>query len=63
MVIQYLICKVIRGKVTEAVTKDKVACNFYATNVSAFIMIEDSDHPPLLKSFDLSLSRNYEAKM
>ncbi|ACC85470.1 hypothetical protein [Nostoc punctiforme] len=47
-----------RGKVTEAVTRGKVACKYYQTSVSAFIMIGDSDHSPLLKSSDKKWSRN-----
>ncbi|WP_435024525.1 hypothetical protein [Nostoc sp. CALU 1950] len=53
------------GKVTEAVTRGKLACNYYATNVSAFMMIGDSDaygglrlRSSLLKSSDFNWSRN-----
>lgn len=30
------------GKFTEAITRGKQACNYYATNLSAFMMIRDS---------------------
>ncbi|AUB34252.1 hypothetical protein COO91_00065 [Nostoc flagelliforme CCNUN1] len=54
-----------RGKVTEAVTRGKVACKYYDATVSVFKMIGASDaygglrlRLPLLKSSDLNWSRN-----
>jgi hypothetical protein len=46
------------GKVTEAVTRGKVAYKYYNTSVSAYIMIWDSDRSPLRKSSDFNWSRN-----
>ncbi|MEH1998927.1 MAG: hypothetical protein V7L00_09300 [Nostoc sp.] len=51
------------GSVTEAVTRGKVACKYYETKISAFMMIWDSDCSSLLKSSDLDWSRNYGAKI
>lgn len=61
--LEVLIPSLIRGSVTEAVTRGKVACKYYETKISAFMMIWDSDCSSLLKSSDLDWSRNYGAKI
>jgi hypothetical protein len=51
------------GSVTEAVVRGKLACKYYKTKISAFMMIWDSDCSSLLKSSDKKWSWNYGAKI
>ena len=51
--------RTIWDKVTEAITRGKVACKYYNTRVSAYIVNWDSDRLPLRKNSDFNWSRNF----